>query len=247
LANTKITALTEDTAPTGDDLLVTVNDPAGTPANRKLTITNFLKLMVANVTVQTFTANGTYTPTSGMKKCLLIAVGAGAAGGAVTNLDESAGGGGAGGSAIKFVANSVIGSAQTVTIGIGGASGSSGTNTSVGVIVLATGGTVGALTGNTTTIGATANGGVGGVGSNSDLNMVGGAGERGVIFSKSLGNGGRGGTSIFGGGGAGSPTETAGCACGLYGGGGGGGSSSAGTDRAGGAGANGVVYILEFV
>lgn len=43
MANTKISALTADTAPTADDLVVTVNDPAGTPATRKATITNFTK------------------------------------------------------------------------------------------------------------------------------------------------------------------------------------------------------------
>lgn len=41
--DSKITALTADTAPTTDDLLSTVNDPAGTPANRKATIANVLK------------------------------------------------------------------------------------------------------------------------------------------------------------------------------------------------------------
>lgn len=34
----KITALTADASPTDDDLIVTVNDPAGTPANRKVTL-----------------------------------------------------------------------------------------------------------------------------------------------------------------------------------------------------------------
>jgi hypothetical protein len=38
LADTKISALTADTAPTQDDLIVTVTDPAGTPANRKVTL-----------------------------------------------------------------------------------------------------------------------------------------------------------------------------------------------------------------
>lgn len=36
----KITGLTADTAPTSDDLIVVVNDPAGTPANKKVTLTN---------------------------------------------------------------------------------------------------------------------------------------------------------------------------------------------------------------
>ena len=40
---TKITELTEDTAPTSDDLAVTVNNPGGTPATRKVTLTNLSK------------------------------------------------------------------------------------------------------------------------------------------------------------------------------------------------------------
>src|SRR3990167_8585232 len=39
-ADTKITAFTADTSPTTDDLVVTVNDPGGTPANRKVTLGN---------------------------------------------------------------------------------------------------------------------------------------------------------------------------------------------------------------
>jgi len=36
----KITGLTADTSPTSDDLIPTINDPAGTPANRKVTLAN---------------------------------------------------------------------------------------------------------------------------------------------------------------------------------------------------------------
>ena len=36
----KITGLTADTSPTSDDLIPTVNDPAGTPSNRKVTLAN---------------------------------------------------------------------------------------------------------------------------------------------------------------------------------------------------------------
>ena len=43
VADKKITELTADTAPTSDDLVMTVNDPAGTPANRKVTLSNFIK------------------------------------------------------------------------------------------------------------------------------------------------------------------------------------------------------------
>lgn len=40
MADAKISALTADTTPTSDDLIVTVNDPGGTPANRKVTLAN---------------------------------------------------------------------------------------------------------------------------------------------------------------------------------------------------------------
>jgi len=40
--DTKVSDLTEDTAPTTDDLLYTVTDPGGTPASRKATIANVL-------------------------------------------------------------------------------------------------------------------------------------------------------------------------------------------------------------
>lgn len=41
-ADIKVTQLPEDTAPTPDDLIITVNDPGGTPATRKATIANAL-------------------------------------------------------------------------------------------------------------------------------------------------------------------------------------------------------------
>lgn len=38
MADSKITGLTADTSPTSDDLIVTVNDPSGTPANKKVAL-----------------------------------------------------------------------------------------------------------------------------------------------------------------------------------------------------------------
>lgn len=43
MADQKITELTEDTAPTSDDLVVVVNDPAGTPGSKKVTLANLIK------------------------------------------------------------------------------------------------------------------------------------------------------------------------------------------------------------
>lgn len=45
MADSKISDLTADATPTSDDLIVTVNDPGGSPANRKVTIANLLKVV----------------------------------------------------------------------------------------------------------------------------------------------------------------------------------------------------------
>jgi len=50
----KVTALTLDTAPTGDDLLYTVTDPGGTPASRKVTIQSVQNLL--EITAKTASA-----------------------------------------------------------------------------------------------------------------------------------------------------------------------------------------------
>lgn len=47
MADQKITDLTADTSPSTDDLIITVNDPAGTPANRKVTIANLSTTLAA--------------------------------------------------------------------------------------------------------------------------------------------------------------------------------------------------------
>lgn len=55
VADTKISALTADTTPSDDDLVVTVNDPGGTPANRKVTVAN----LAAKINENAFTVTGT--------------------------------------------------------------------------------------------------------------------------------------------------------------------------------------------
>lgn len=45
MADSKISALTADTGPTYDDLVVTVNDPGGSPANRKVTVYDLNKII----------------------------------------------------------------------------------------------------------------------------------------------------------------------------------------------------------
>ncbi len=69
-ADTKVSELTEDTTPTVDDLLYSVNDPAGTPASRKVTITNLRTLLFNSPTFVTpalgTPASGTLTSCTGL-------------------------------------------------------------------------------------------------------------------------------------------------------------------------------------
>lgn len=222
------------------------------------------------INVQTFTSNGTYTPTANMKYCIIEVVGGGGGGGGVPTTSgtaAAAGGGGGGGYAKKFASAATIGASQSVTVGGGGAGGASGgtntgttgSTTSVGAIVSATGGVGGV--GGTVAAGAgtasVSSGGLGGTGSSGDVNASGGCG--GVSFGQFTSGvnawvfGGVGGKSIYGSGGVaifnvGSGT-TAGSAGVVYGGGGAGavGLLTAGSSSAGGNGAAGIVIITEYI
>lgn len=66
-ADTKLSGLTADASPTGDDLLYTVDDPGGTPTSKKATITNVLAVGgFGDITAVYDTASGAVTaPTIG--------------------------------------------------------------------------------------------------------------------------------------------------------------------------------------
>lgn len=59
MSDLKITGLTADTTPTTDDLVVTVNDPAGTPTNKKVAVGDLItaSTLPAGSVVQVVTAN----------------------------------------------------------------------------------------------------------------------------------------------------------------------------------------------
>jgi hypothetical protein len=244
MADQKITQLTELTTPTTDDMLAVVDDPAGTPLSKKLSILNLLTLGLSNVTVQVLTsATPTYTPTTAMKKVLFILVGPGGNGGNVTAADDASGGGGGGGVVIKLNTAAQVGGSQSCTVGQ-----SSGNNTAIsGLSLTASSGSNGSATGNTTTLGTQAAGGAGGAASGGDLNIPGMPGMRALIYDTTNGCGGSGGNSVFGLGGAQSGTNVAGNNGTAYGGGGGGCHTNADVDRSGGAGAAGVIYAVEFL
>ena len=86
-----------------------------------------------SVNIQTFTSSGTYTPTSGMRHCIIECVGNGGGGGgtatAAASFYNGGGGGGGGGYARKFATAATIGSSQTVTFGATGTGGVAGNNT----------------------------------------------------------------------------------------------------------------------
>src|ERR1051325_8916566 len=63
MASEKISALTADTSPTSDDLIVTVNAPSGTPANKKVTLANLFFAMQTWLFGSDAGSNDTYVVT----------------------------------------------------------------------------------------------------------------------------------------------------------------------------------------
>lgn len=211
------------------------------------------------VVQQIFTSNGTYTPTSSMKYCIIEVVGGGGGGGGVAGggaaTGGGAGGGGPGGYSKGVFSAASIGASQAVTVGAAGAAGAgaggtggTGGTTSVGALIQATGGVGG--TGVTAAGGfQSVDGGAGGIGSIGSLSVGGGSGSPGFALAAGAGAiSGVGGNSVYGGGGQGWGTNGAGNPGTVYGGGGGGARDvGTATARAGGAGAIGVVYITEYI
>ena len=204
-----------------------------------------------------FTASGagTYTPTAGMKSCYVVVTGGGGAGGQCNNTDTVTGGGGSGGTAIRTYTAAQIGTSQPYFVGAGGSGttspGGSGTASSFGGTGTATaisgsgGGGSTQLAGATTwAIGA---GGAGGAGTGGELNISGSTGFSGYRADGTNGWGGAGAASYWGGGAQyGGAVDTAGVTATIYGAGGSGAHAAGTTDRNGGNGANGVVYIIEY-
>lgn len=180
--------------------------------------------LFTGVTIQAFTAGGTYTPTSGMKFCIVIITGSGGGGGgadATGAADAGAGaGGGAGGTCIEAYSAATIGASQTITggaagtagSGTGGTAGGNGGNWTFGALCTANGGTGGAGSGAGTQNVQVLAGGAGGVPSGGTLNITGGDGDNSMAFltldatdtNEIAGaRGGSGGASFWGGGGRG--------------------------------------------
>lgn len=207
---------------------------------------------IGAVTKQTFIANGTYTPTSGMKYCIIECWGSGAGGAGQANSDAvhmlTGGGGGAGGYSRTVATAASIGASQAVTIGAAGTGGTAGANnggngntTSVGSICIANGGS-GGQTGST--------GGAGGTAGTGDLAATGQGGGVGAVTvsAQAVVSGGGGGSSPIGSGGMARLNQgTGNAATGFASGGAGGCTVNAGGAAAGGNGTGGYAFITEFI
>lgn len=218
--------------------------------------------------VQAFTASGTYTPSAGTQRVLVIVSGSSGGGGGSDN-DASAnagipgGGGGAGETAIGVFTAAQIGASQAVTIGVAGTAGAAangttggnGSASSLGALLSANGGAGGVGSGLTTASTGTTAGGDGGTGGTGGTQIRGGPGGTGFSagggVNVSHGISGPGGVSFWGGGAravyATNAENTTGITALVPGSGGSGGSSKqSATGAAGGVGAPGFMLILEF-
>lgn len=203
-----------------------------------------------SVIQQFFVSSGTYTPTAGMKYCVVQLVGGGAGGGNFPSV-YAGGGGGAGQYAEATWTAGTIGASQSVTIGAGGAENTNGGNTSFGTLMTSNGGIA------PTSGGLTGGGGAGGSGgfSSGGYHANGGDGfpaaTEFINFSATTYTfwGGSGGSSYWGGGGRGGQGNLDPGHPGLAYGSGGGGigyfNNSFSTNA--GIGAAGFVLVTEFI
>ena len=209
---------------------------------------------LGNVKLQVFTATGTYTPSTGMIAALGFTIGAGGGGAGcagTAGTTQPAGAGGAGSPSIKIMTAADVGASKAVTIGAGGGGGASGANngaaggdTSIGTLCIGKGGSGGQFAQNLVQNGSSGLGGVAGTGT------ITGTGAPGVSalgsFNASTGvYAGTGGSTMLGGGGKGGLGSNGSAGTG-YGSGGGGGGSYDASSFAGGNGAQGIAFVLEF-
>ena len=212
----------------------------------------------SKITVQKFTASGSYVPTPGTQFAIVECVGGGGAGGyctATAGQYFAGGGGGSGGYSRSTLTAAQLGLSQPITIGaagapIGASDGGPGGDTSFGSICIAKGGTGGrASLGSGVQIGS---GGAGGVAGTGDIAAAGSPGGGGFYGGggNDVATAGEGGSSFFGGGAPGIYVQagpSTGQAASSYGSGGAGGTSAnTPSGSNGGAGSSGIVVVTEY-
>jgi hypothetical protein len=214
------------------------------------------------VVIRKYTAGATWTKPAGLRALRVVCIAGGGGGGSVLGATSgykgagSGGGGGAYGDVVMLPTD--VSSTVAVTVGAGGAAEVAGGQSSFGAYLIVPGGYAGAgPTTTATTSGATLGGTNGGSysGPAQGIRALGGDGHNGIWGTDGtycFACGGNGGDSMFGGGGRGgmtggcTGTSTAENANGWGCGGGGACSMDGLTDKAGGAGGNGIVIVYEY-
>lgn len=232
-------------------------------ANSTLAATNSsgtLAMRALSVTRQIFTSTGTYTPTTGMIYCDIIAIGGGGAGGGAAATGAASTSTGAGGGAGEYAQGTfsaaTIGASKAVTIGAAGtansgAAGGNGGNTSVGSTTISANGGIGGGSGAASSD-SNATGALGGTGgTGGDFRTPGNNGIYGQShLTPPILTGGPGGSSVFGAGGlvAVQGVNNQGSAALGYGSGGGGSSNYTNQSAlSGGVGTKGIVIVTEYI
>lgn len=210
-----------------------------------------------NIEVLTSGTAATYTVPAGVYRLLVVAQGPGGGGGGADGGSSNAGvgAGGSSGGYCEKIFSVIPGATFTYTIGTGGAGGIAGNNSGSsgsGPTLFDEAGTpmsAGAGGGGGSMAAGTsfnqAGGSAGGVATGGTINIDGGIGIRGIRYSGTQAVGGIGCNSKLGFGGVGG-FNSDGQAAVEFGAGGGGGLSTNTTDRAGGDGGPGVIFVYEF-
>lgn len=212
----------------------------------------------ASIVIQTFTASGTYTPTSGMVYCIAEAQAPGGGGGGADGTRGVGAGGGGGEYRRGVYAAATIGASQTVTINAVGTAGSdnggnggNGGTAVFGALITANGGNGGAGSGSSAGAVHVKIGGTGGSGgSGGVISIPGGQGDHAMAIDAAIAFNipGKGGQSFLGNGGSVTFTADATGTTGTnYGSGGGGAIDNDNTGSAGGAGGPGIVIVTEYI
>lgn len=219
-------------------------------------VTNFTAPTGNLIGLRTFINTAVYTPTVGTNGIIVEVTGAGGGGGgspAAGGSQASCGGsGGAGGYARLAITSAFSG--VTMTVGANGTGGAAGANagtaggtSSFGALVSATGGAGGSAGTLVTPPSLSAGTVIGGLGSSGSLNLIGGAGHPGLMFTTGVILSSDGGGSFYGPGALGRSGAGLGNSATNPGGGGCGGITAAsGAAAAGGNGADGMIVVWEY-
>lgn len=218
---------------------------------------------ISSIVVRKFTTSATYFPTSGMVFCNVKMVGGGGGGGgcadSTDNKVAAASGGSSSGYSESTLTAATVGASQTITVGAGGAqgttsNGSDGGDSSFGTLVIANRGGWG-QGGVFNAVQTASRGGLNvnaGTGDITSSGMPGACGFAIYNATSSIAIAGFGGSSVFGGGGSVQPLvgsgQTSSFASTGYGSGGSGAAVlQGGTQSSGNAGKSGIVIITEYI